>query len=88
MLRCDRNHNLHLLPFLRWTSLDSLCASTLGLYSRDIAFVNPLLNIFGAAVGRIGEQRNTFIWRKLRHGGLRIPKVSLLRWAAVATSVV
>lgn len=53
-LRYRRNHDFYLHPFPRRAPFDS-SASGLELHDRDIAFVNPFLDILGAAVGRIGE---------------------------------
>jgi len=83
----DRNHNLHLSPLLRWTPFDFICACSLGLHDWDVAFINAILHILGAAIGRIGEQETAFIRRDLCRGWLRTPKIPLLRWTAVATRV-
>jgi len=85
-LRYCRDHDFHLHPFPRRAPFDS-SASGLELHYRDIAFVNPILDILGAAVGRIGEQETTFIRKDLCRRGLRTPKIPFLRRTAVATRV-
>ena len=81
------NHDFHFHPCLQWTILDPIYACDSGLRDKDVTFIHRLLDALGAAVGRIGEQKATFIRKYLHSRTLRSPKVSLLRRAAVSTRV-
>lgn len=86
-LHYGRNYYFHLHPFLQWTPFDSTSTCGFELHDWEIALVNAILCILGAAVGRIGEHGTTLIRKNLCFCRLRTPKISLLRWTAIATRV-